>query len=276
MSLRKQVDDLRAKVRSLEEANEALQQQASTVAALQDQIAQLQQSQVQGLASLHGLRLRLTTAGASHFDRDGNLLGLQLPPAIRQRIAATLTKGLLDVPDLTEVSGNRGTLLGRNDAAPFALISPVGVVIETNRPTFRWRQLGGEATYSVRLFDSSFNRVMISPPLTTNRWIASATLTRGRLYSWQVVAMKDGKEIVSPVPPAAEAKFKILDQAGADELGRAKRDYATSHLVLGVLYANAGLLDEAEGEFKALASENPKASIAQKLLNNIRSQRAAR
>ena len=277
LPLRRQVDNLRAQVRVLEEANGSLQQQASTIAALEEQVAQLQ-SQVQGGDSSSLLAVALNDGGGLlTLDREGNLTGLQLSPSLRQRIAATLSRGLQGVPDLTELSGSNGTLLGGgSDAVPFALISPVGVVTETNRPSFRWRQLGGTATYAVRLFDSSFNRVMSSPQLTATQWTASAPLERGRVYLWQVVAQKDGKEIVSPVPPAPEAKFRVLEQERADELAQAKRDYPTSHLVLGTLFAQAGLLDEAEREYKALATANPNSPVARKLLNSVRALRTSR
>jgi hypothetical protein len=85
------------------------------------------------------------------------------------------------------------------------------------------------------------------------------------VYSWQVKALRDGAEITSPRPPAPQAKFRILDQAKASEISRAKRSYGSSHLVLGMLYADAGLLREAEQEFRFLLKANPNSEIARKL-----------
>jgi hypothetical protein len=53
----------------------------------------------------------------------------------------------------------------------------------------------------------------------------------------------------------------------------AKKAYPDSHLVLGILYAQSGLIDNAEQEFESLIRVNPKSNIAQKLLASLRSYR---
>jgi predicted Zn-dependent protease len=146
-------------------------------------------------------------------------------------------------------------------------------VVDTDRPIFRWRSLIGATAYTVHVFDANFRKVVDSTSQLETEWRVSQPLERGRIYSWQVVAIKEGKELLSPTPPAPEAKFKVLEQAPADELARARRDNANSHLVLGTLYAQAGLLDEAEAEFKALASANPNSEVIQKLLKTVRAAR---
>ena len=82
-------------------------------------------------------------------------------------------------------------------------------------------------------------------------------------------AIKDGQEVTAPRPPAPQARFRILDQAKADELANARREYASSHLALGLLYAEAGLLKEAEEELRALQTANPDSEIARSLLNQV-------
>jgi hypothetical protein len=84
--------------------------------------------------------------------------------------------------------------------------------------------------------------------------------------------MKDGTEIKSPVQPAPEARFKVLERMKEDELKRAESSYANSHLVLGTLYAQAGLLNDAEREFRALLAANHKSTVAQKLLRDVRAR----
>jgi Tfp pilus assembly protein PilF len=64
-----------------------------------------------------------------------------------------------------------------------------------------------------------------------------------------------------------------VDQAKADELAKAKNAGADSHLTLGVLYAQAGLLDDAEHELRALLRANPQSALAQKLLRSVRAKR---
>ena len=85
--------------------------------------------------------------------------------------------------------------------------------------------------------------------------------------------MKDGQEITSPRPPAPQAKFRVLDQAKANELANARRAHSSSHLTLGLLYADAGLLREAEQEFRLVLKANPNSELARNLLRQVQSLR---
>jgi hypothetical protein len=143
----------------------------------------------------------------------------------------------------------------------------------TTRPTFRWSRLEGTSAYVVEVYDDKFNLVVASPQLTNNSWSVPRSVARGKVYSWQVKAIKEGQEITSPRPPAPQAKFRILDQAKANELMKARRAYPSSHLALGLLYAEAGLLDEAERELRLLQRANPGSEIARSLLSQIQALR---
>lgn len=81
--------------------------------------------------------------------------------------------------------------------------------------------------------------------------------------------MKDGREVVVPEPPAPEARFKVLEQAKVEELARARRQFADSHLTLGLLYAQAGLKDKAVQELQALVDANQSSPLAHKLLRSV-------
>ena len=155
----------------------------------------------------------------------------------------------------------------------FSVLDPVGNVLLADRPTFRWSALDGATGYVVEVYDDAFNLVAASPQLTARSWAAPQTLPRGKVYSWQVRAVKDGQEIKSPRPPAPQARFRVLDRAKADEIARAKRAYPSSHLTLGLLYAQAGLLKEAEQELRLLQRANPDSELARSLLRQIRALR---
>jgi hypothetical protein len=103
--------------------------------------------------------------------------------------------------------------------------------------------------------------------------MVSEPLKRGEVYLWQVKAIKDGRTVVTPSPPAPSAKFLVLGRAESDELSRARRDYGSSHLTLGLLYARSGLLDDAERELRALQRINPNSELARQLLKQIRELR---
>jgi predicted Zn-dependent protease len=133
--------------------------------------------------------------------------------------------------------------------------------------------LEGATGYVVEIYDSEFNLVVASPQLTNNSWSVLPSLERGKIYSWQVKTTKDDQQITSPRPPAPQARFRVLDQARANELLKAKRAYPSSHLGLGLLYAEAGLLKEAEAELRALQKANPDSELARSLLRQVQTLR---
>jgi hypothetical protein len=148
----------------------------------------------------------------------------------------------------------------------FSVIEPVGVVILSDRPTFRWSPLDGATGYVVEVYDQRFDLVTTSPQVIDTSWAAPQSLKRGEIYYWQVKAVKDGREFKSPRPPLPQAKFRVLDDSKATELAQARRAYGSSHLTLGLLNAQAGLLAEAELEFRALLKANPDSALAHRLL----------
>lgn len=208
------------------------------------------------------------------LDNQGRLEGIDNLSSSEQRaISSALLTGSL--PASSELAGlgarTDGTLMSvpGSGSPAFGLQSPVGVVVRTETPTFRWHTLEGATQYTVKVFDSGFNRVLTSGPVSKTEWTALRALPRGAVYLWQVTALVEGKEIQTPVPPAPEARFRVLARPQEEDLKRAEKLYARSHLTLGVLYSRAGLLDEAEREFRALLAANPDSQVAQKLLRSI-------
>jgi hypothetical protein len=216
--------------------------------------------------------------GKVTVDKQGTLAGLErLPSSIQQRIRTALQAGRLEQSsDLARVATQSSTLLSKSgNGLPFRLIAPLGQVVRTEQPTFRWRALAGAQSYTVIVTDADLNEVATSPPLNTTEWRISKPLKEGAVYSWQVTTEKDGVSVTSPVLPAPQAKFKVIDRATSETLQQAQRAYPQSHLTLGVLFAEAGLLDDAERELRLLVHDNPRAPIAQKLLRHVQAMRAA-
>jgi len=89
------------------------------------------------------------------------------------------------------------------------------------------------------------------------------------VYTWQVRALVNGKEIVMPPPAAPQARFKVLEAAKLAELARARAAYRTSHLILGIVYARNGLLTESAGEFRSLLAANPGSPVVRKMLQQV-------
>lgn len=214
--------------------------------------------------------------GRVTLDAEGKIEGLEyLSPSAQRVVGDALAHGRVDTPDhLSGLRGKAGTLMGSGvEGVPFSLTSPVGKVIRSDRPGLRWRPLPGASVYTVTVLDSDLKVVAASPQLSTTEWKPPRALKRGRVYKWQVSALKDGQETLSPVPPAPEARFLIVEKAKDDELRRAEQAAVRSRLALGVLYARAGLLDEAERELRELVAANPQSTVARNLLRNVRAKR---
>lgn len=210
------------------------------------------------------------------LDEQGTLAGLErLPSAVQRKVQTALQTGKLEQPSaLAQLNNQPSKLLSNSgNGLPFRLIGPLGHVVRSEQPVFRWRELAGAQGYVVTVTDADLNEVATSPPLNTTEWRISKPLKEGGIYSWQVSALKDGARITSPVLPAPQAKFKVLDRTTSEILKQAQNTYPDSHLTLGVLYAEAGLLDEAEQELRVLVRNNPRARIALKLLQNVQAMR---
>lgn len=217
------------------------------------------------------------------LDAQGNLRGVEaLPPSLRQRIKTALAEQRVNgLPQPADLAGRSSTLLGGVDNAAtsagpggrFALQAPVGIVVESDQPVLRWQPLAGAASYRVAIFDQDFAEVAHSGALTTTEWRLPRSLKRGGVYSWQVTASTDKGAVTAPAAPAPEAKFKVVEPEKAAELAGARRTHGDSPLVLGVLYAEAGLVAEAEEQLQKVVAANPRSAVAKRLLRSLRAER---
>jgi len=206
------------------------------------------------------------------LDKEGKLSGVDnLPTAYQRMLKETLTnQRLVKSPLLAGLNRPGSSLMGGDKQGnTFSVTEPIGKVIVSDRPTFRWSKLEGATGYVVEVYDEKFNLAAVSSQLTDNSWRPSQPLKRGAIYSWQVKAIKDDQEFRSPRPPVMQARFRILDLGKVNELTQARRTYASSHLTLGLLYAQAGLLEEAEQEFRAVQKSNPDSALVKNLLSQI-------
>lgn len=170
---------------------------------------------------------------------------------------------------LSAIQPPQGTLMGSQTPASFRLTAPVGTAVRSSNPEFRWTSRGPNTTYIVTLKNLTSGQIISSPSLHALTWTPAKPLPRGSVYAWQVAALLDGQEEVAPAPPSPQARLLVLDATTAARL----ENLPPSHALRAALYAEAGVMDEADAEAKALAEENPGSPVAAGLLHRIQSLR---
>lgn len=263
---------MRARLAQLEKEKADLDEKLATVESLQNEVADLRREN-NGLRNegVQQARVSLDDGGGRVIvDAKGNLSGLATTPQNEQAIRNALLSERVTLPvSLRSLRGSNGTLMG-SEQQEFKLIAPIGSVIEADRPTLRWSALPGATSYTVMIYDESLAKAATSPAITSTEWTSPTSLARGKTYVWQVRALKDGEEVVAPAASRSRAKFRVLEQSKLDEIRRAKSTNGNSHLMMGVVYAEAGLVEEAEREFVELVKANPQSATARKLLASVR------
>jgi len=206
--------------------------------------------------------------------RNGEISGLQdMPQSLRGLARSALMTGRPWTLPQLKLNGGRPSLMGTTvGEESFKLIGPLGTSVTSDRPEFRWQPLAGATVYQVTFKDSGTNQ-METAITSENRWTPSHALVRGRLYYWQVKAEKQGREIVSPLPSQPPARFWVLSLKEQKHLEQIKRRYSDSHLVLGIAYAKAGLVDEATSEFRTLGDQNPESEAIRRVLSYLNTLR---
>lgn len=143
--------------------------------------------------------------------------------------------------ELTSLRGEAYVLRGVGGDA--ARLVPAGVIVESSRPELQWT--APKNARSVVTIFAGDSEVARSGELQANRWRPDRDLPRGVTYTWQV-ELRVGDDIqIVPAPPAPPARFRIIDAATAAALDAAKRAHPNDPLLLGLLYARAGLVSDA-------------------------------
>lgn len=207
----------------------------------------------------------------------GNVVGLRdIAPANAEVVKEVLlSKNIAKPADLASVISEGGTLRGSPAGEQsFKLLSPAQTVIANVRPILKWEAMPGATNYRVYVGDASSHEVARSGelPSSTTAWTPQVSLPRGKVYSWSVIATVNGNEVAAPAASAPEMKFKVLSNESFHELMNIQSG-TRSHLVLGIFYARAGMLDEAERELRLLVELNPSSPLALKLLRSVQSWR---
>jgi hypothetical protein len=225
--------------------------------------------------------------GPVGLDGNGKLFGLVgVPPGEAKAIATALQRGSLEVPDEVRTLSTIPKSIEMDDnAAGMALTSGASTCVRTTRPTLSWQPVEGAQAYTLVLFNSQGRPLYYGGPTSETSWTPPAPLQRGVIYTWRVAAYRTSETQAAArggagaTPPPSEklagavTRFKVIDAASASALERALRAAPASRVVAGVLYARAGLLDDAGREFSYLVAKNPDSGLAKALLASVEAAR---
>jgi hypothetical protein len=159
--------------------------------------------------------------------------------------------------DAISDSGARpASLKGLNGNGDAVLEYPYAEVVSETQPVMRWKAFG--SSYSISLSDA---RGLISrrAGLTETRWTPPSLLVRDHVYTWEVEA--GGQK--------HRGTFRVLGENQKKELEQVRG----SHLVMGAVYEELGLLTPAKAEFEAMSKDSKMAQQAAKLLGHVDSLR---
>lgn len=199
-------------------------------------------------------------------------------PGLDAGLRAAVTdalRGTLPAPQgLAPLQSRPGALMGtESPGATFALRSPLGTRVSTDRPTLRWTPPPGARTYEVAVYDQDLRQQLASGPVAGTEWTPATPLARGKTYLWQVSAVTPSGRITAPAPPAPEARFEVASPAVMAEVEHRRAPAPASHLVAALAFVQAGLLDDAEAELQALAADNPGSPEVARLREALRTLR---
>lgn len=197
-----------------------------------------------------------------------------LPGDLRPGVSEAIQQGRLQLPADMQRVHDRAVAAPQPAAgsAGFSLSGPFAEATFETRPKFTWQPLAGAIGYTVAIVDQGLRPVQHSPGLRATTWRPRRALAYGRTYLWQVTAtLRGGSKVVASSPSPSEATLRVLPRKLADEIAHFQRAHRDAHLVLGVLYAQAGMVTEGASELRQVAPGDSSYDIARRLVESLSS-----
>ncbi len=173
-----------------------------------------------------------------------------LPGALRDGAEVLL---MAETPQAPDAIVNLPLATGDN------VLRPVSEAVEESQPVLYWSAGFGEPPYTVAVSDDHGQVVARSQGIQNTSWMVPVPLRRGADYTWQV----------SVTGVTEQASFRVLDDREVNVWKATQAAHKDSHLVIGVVAQQLGMLGIAEREYTALAKEYPESNTAALLLNNV-------
>jgi hypothetical protein len=172
-----------------------------------------------------------------------------LPDSLRMGAKEVITGG--------ESAPKPAALKGLESNGDATLEYPHSEVVAETQPVMRWKAFGD--SYSVTLFDSRHSMIARRSGLKDTSWTPPSALVRDRVYTWEV---ESGAQ-------KHRGTFRVLGENQRQELEKVKAEHGGSHLVVGAVSEQLGLLTTAKQEFEAMAKDSAQAQQAARLLSHI-------
>ena len=195
-----------------------------------------------------------------------------LPDDLRLAVSAAIQHGQVQIPaDVRRLRDRAPAVAARLDGnTGFALLGPFGEATAETRPEFSWQPLAEAIGYTVVIVDTGLHPVEHSPALRATVWRPHRPLPRGRTYLWQVTAtLRGGSKVVASSPTPSDAALPIIPLKLADEIAHFQQSHEEAHLVLGILYAQAGMLTAGVDELKKVPPGDLSYNTARTLLRSL-------
>jgi hypothetical protein len=139
------------------------------------------------------------------------------------------------------------------------VLRPVSEAVEETQPVLYWSAALGEPPYTLSISDEHSQVIARAQGIQNTSWMVLIPLHRGGEYTWQITVAGQTEQ----------ASFRVLDD-GQVMLWRAMlAAHKDSHLVIGLVAQQLGMLAIAEREYTALTKAYPDSNTAALLLNNV-------
>ncbi len=147
-------------------------------------------------------------------------------------------------------------LRSESDMREITVIRPNGIVVRTV-PQMRWKAIAGAEKYEVAIFDEKDQKITGSDSVRTTIW-QPTNLRRGQIYQWQVAAASGSDPNVRFI---GQGKFYLTSEIEESRIATAR-----DALARGKALAEAGLIREAQVEFRDYLQKFPSSTAARKYL----------
>lgn len=185
-------------------------------------------------------------------------------------VQEALSIGHIPLPKfVAQLADSHQVLMGEAGRSSPQLLSPKATAVFGPRPQFEWQSLNGAWTYQVRIFTLDGDPAAASPKVRETRWICDRDLAPGSDYQWQVTATRGAERVTLPSPADTPPRFRVLDSATAARLRDLSRRQPDAHLLLGVEFGRAGLLEEARRQLSEAARLKPSSVPIRQLLQSL-------